>query len=170
MNTDPQAQWYIARGQTPVGPVPFATLQADARAGKLSPEDRVWTTGAPAWVRAASVPDLFATHSAGEPPPLPPTVEYAAPVAPDLGASPGMRMLIPVGRSGWAIAAGYAGLLSVLIIFAPFALIFGILAIREMRRDPNKHGMGRAVFGIVMGTIFTLGILIFVGYAILQEM
>ena len=27
----------------------------------------------------------------------------------DIGKNAGMRMLFPVGRSGWAIAAGYAG-------------------------------------------------------------
>jgi hypothetical protein len=78
----------------------------------------------------------------------------------DIGEDAGMRMLLPVGRSGWAIAAGYLGLFSVLCLPAPLALIFGILAIREMRRDPKKHGMGRAVFGIVMGSIGTIFLLI----------
>lgn len=70
-----------------------------------------------------------------------------------IGDDPGLRMLLPVGRSGWAIAAGYLGLVSVLCLPSPFALIAGILAVREMRRDPTKHGMGRAIFGIVMGGI-----------------
>jgi hypothetical protein len=78
---------------------------------------------------------------------------------PDLGDDPGIRMLLPVGRSGWAIAAGYLGLISVLCIPSPFALLAGILAIREMRRDPSKHGMGRAVFGIVMGSLGMIGLL-----------
>jgi hypothetical protein len=78
----------------------------------------------------------------------------------DLGDDPGMRMLLPVGRSGWAIAAGYLGLISVLCIPAPLALIAGILAIREMRRNPKQHGMGRAVFGIVMGGIGTIALVL----------
>jgi hypothetical protein len=65
-------------------------------------------------------------------------------------------MLLPVGRSPWAILAGYAGLVSVLLVFAPFALLFGILAVRDINRHPEKHGLGRAIFGIVMGVIFTL--------------
>src|SRR5437762_7452398 len=73
----------------------------------------------------------------------------------DIGQDAGMRMLLPVGLSGWAIASGYLGLISVLILPAPFALLTGILAVREMRRNPKKHGLGRAIFGIVMGTIFT---------------
>ena len=69
-------------------------------------------------------------------------------------------MLLPVGRSGWAIAAGYLGLISVLVIPAPFALLFGILAIMDIRKNPKKHGMGRAIFGIIMGTLVTIGFLI----------
>lgn len=73
-----------------------------------------------------------------------------------------MRMILPVGRSGTAIAAGYLGLFSVLLFFAPFALLFGILAVIDIKKHKEKHGMGRAIFGIVMGALFTL-VLIFTG-------
>lgn len=78
--------------------------------------------------------------------------------APDIGQDAGMRLLLPVGRSPLAIAAGYLGLFAVMCVPAPFALLAGILAAREIKRDPTgqKHGMGRAVFGIVMGGIFTV--------------
>jgi hypothetical protein len=72
-----------------------------------------------------------------------------------------MRLLLPVGRSGWAIAAGYLALFSVLLIPAPLALIAGILAIREIKRNPKKHGMGRAVFAIFMGLLGTIIIALF---------
>jgi Domain of unknown function (DUF4190) len=84
-----------------------------------------------------------------------PPVRYTPP---DLGADAGMRMLLPVGRSIWAIVAGYLGLISVLLVPAPFALLTGILAIRAMRRNPKLHGMGRAIFGIVMGSLGTIGL------------
>jgi hypothetical protein len=73
-----------------------------------------------------------------------------------------MRMIIPIDRSPLAIAAGYLGLVSVIYIFAPFALILGILAVRDIKKHPEKHGMGRAIFGIVMGAIFTVVLLIFI--------
>lgn len=78
----------------------------------------------------------------------------------DLGEDAVVRMMLPVGRSGWAIAAGYLGLVSPLMIFAPFALVTGILAVREIRRNPKLHGMGRAVFGVVMGGICSVGLVI----------
>ena len=69
------------------------------------------------------------------------------------------------GMSTLAIVAGYLGLIAVMCAPAPFALVVGILAAREIKRDPTgqKYGMGRAVFGIVMGGIFTvLGIVVLI--------
>jgi hypothetical protein len=42
-------------------------------------------------------------------------------------------------------------------VFAPFALLTGILAVADIRRHSDKHGMGRAIFGIVMGVLGTMG-------------
>ncbi len=76
---------------------------------------------------------------------------------------PLVRMLLPVGRSIWAIAAGYAGLFAVLIFPAPLAIVLGVLAIRDIKKHPKKHGMGRAVFGLVSGIICTIPWFIFIG-------
>jgi len=79
-----------------------------------------------------------------------------------IGDDAGMRLLIPVGRSGWAIAAGYLGLFSLILIPAPISAIISIVAIRDIRRSRGsakvKHGMGRAIFGLVMGILGTLAL------------
>ena len=80
---------------------------------------------------------------------------------PEMGEDPALRMLFPVGRSGWAIASGYLGLISVLCLPSPLALFTGIMALREMKRNPKKHGMGRAIFGLVMGSIGTILLALF---------
>ncbi|MDA7518031.1 DUF4190 domain-containing protein [Akkermansiaceae bacterium] len=76
-----------------------------------------------------------------------------------MGQDAGMRLLLPVGRSGWAIAAGYLGLFALVIFPAPLALIVSIIAIRDINKStlqgPLKHGMGRALFGLVTGVIGT---------------
>lgn len=167
-------EWYVARDGRAVGPYTMAQLQADARAGTLKQKDQVWREGLPAWVQAGGLVEIFspstppgATTNSGArsapatsapPPPLPPQpVGYATPQArpTDIGQDAGMRMLIPVGRSGWAIASGYLGLFSffplVALVTGPAAVLTGVLAIRQIKRDPNKHGMGRAVFGIITG-------------------
>ena len=80
-----------------------------------------------------------------------------------------MRMLLPVGRSVWAIVAGYLGLVSVLVFPAPLALVCGIFALLDIKKHPEKGGRGRAIFGIVMGCLFSLvfvlGVLLIVGEA-----
>ncbi|MCG3181042.1 MAG: hypothetical protein BIFFINMI_03410 [Phycisphaerae bacterium] len=98
-------------------------------------------------------------------PPLPAAEPiWVAPPPPlprDEGQDAGMRLLLPVGRSWVAIAAGYLGLFAILVIPAPLALAFGIWAVRHIKADPKRHGMGRAIFGIVMGSLFTAGALLF---------
>jgi hypothetical protein len=77
----------------------------------------------------------------------------------DIGENAGVRMLLPVGRSMWAIAAGYLGLFSVLFVPAPLALICGIMAIIDIKKHPDRHGMGRAIFGIVMSVLAPLAVI-----------
>ena len=86
----------------------------------------------------------------------PPLRSAHSAAAPGLADDAGMRLLMPIGRSVYAIAAGYLGLLSPLVLPAPFAVLCGFLAIRDMRLHPEKHGMGRAIFGIVMGGLVML--------------
>ncbi|HZL37906.1 MAG TPA: DUF4339 domain-containing protein [Tepidisphaeraceae bacterium] len=163
-------QWHYAQNNAQRGPVSIDHLKQMAASGQLRPADLVWQAGMAQWSPAGSVAGLFTG------PPLPPpmiapppvgvapaTIGYyaAAPVAwgpPNLGADAGMRMLLPVGRSGWAIAAGYLGLLSLLLVPAPFALICSIIAIVDMKRHPEKHGMGRVVFGLIMGSLGTIAL------------
>lgn len=98
------------------------------------------------------------------PPPLP--------VKPEMGDDFGTRLLLPMGRSGWAIAAGYLGLFSLIILPAPIALIVSLVAIRDIRKhrnDPHpKHGMGRAIFGLIMGVLGTGLIVFFLIKAVLE--
>lgn len=96
-------------------------------------------------------------YRAPTPPPMPPT--HPAPRAAD---DAGLRLLVPIGRSGLAIAAGYLGLISLVLIPAPIAIVVSILAIRDIRHSKStgkpKFGMGRAVFGLIMGTLGTLAL------------
>jgi uncharacterized protein DUF4190/uncharacterized protein DUF2510 len=66
-----------------------------------------------------------------------------------------VHWLLPVGRSGWAIAAGYAGLFAFLIFPAPIALGLGVTALFDLHRHPELGGRGRAIFGTVIGALGT---------------
>ena len=75
---------------------------------------------------------------------------------PSYSDDPVLGYIVPISTSIWAIFASYAALLSVIVFPAPLALILGIIALIDVRRHPEKKGMVRAIFAIVMGTIFTL--------------
>lgn len=63
-----------------------------------------------------------------------------------------------MNRSALSIVAGYVGLFSVLVVPAPFAVGFGWLALRDLRRHPEKRGRGRAWFAIVLGGLVLLAV------------
>lgn len=148
-------QFYYRHFDQQFGPVVREELMGLARSGKLYATDLVWAEGWPTWQEAHRVPGLF--EKAPPQPPRPPGMSPYATAPPQAaGDDLLMRMVLPVGRSPWAIAAGYLGLFSLLFLPAPFALLTGILAVRDIRRNPHKHGMGRAVFGIVMGGLVSL--------------
>ena len=138
--------WYVQVGGVQKGPFPEPELLARIADGRLLPEHAVWSAGMQQWVPAGQV-QPFAAAFAG--------IRTMTSAPARMGDDALLRAILPVGRSGWAIASGYLGLLSVLLIPAPFALATGIAAIVSIKRNPAKHGMGRAIFGIVMGALGT---------------
>jgi hypothetical protein len=94
--------------------------------------------------------------------PIQPAYPPGGPYPPSrpLEDEPGMRWLLPVGQSVWSIIAGYLGLFSVICFPAPLALLFGIIAVVHLRNNPRLSGWGRAIFGLVMGTIGTVFLVI----------
>lgn len=137
-------EWFVAVGGERLGPIPQAELLTLAREGRIKASDLVWHEGVAQWIPAGQATELAGVLG----PPIPPVIS-------PLGDDPVLRALLPVGRSLGAIVAGYMGLFSILVFPAPLALVLSILAIIELRPNPRKHGMGRAVFGLVMGALGT---------------
>ena len=162
------SDWYYVHNGQRQGPIATEALRELIASGKVGAADPVWSAPMGSWMAAGQVTELWPA-GVSQPPPLPQAplpIAYAGPApygyARPLGEDAGMRMLLPVGRSGWAIAAGYLGLFSVLLVPAPLAILCAILAFREMKRNPAKHGMGRAIFGLLMGILGTLGLVFMV--------
>ena len=80
--------------------------------------------------------------------------------------SEGSFRLTPSDQSGWAVAGSCFGFFSLVLgIFAPLALIFGLIALFDIRRAERAGrelgGRGRAIFAIVtsvVGPLITLGL------------
>jgi hypothetical protein len=160
-------RWHYTKNGTQQSPVTEAELRQLAISGQLRPGDMVWCEGMAQWGPAANVRGLFPAGTLPPAMPAAPISYYAhAPGSSrpgDIGQDAGMRILLPVGRSGWAIAAGYLGLFSFVILPAPLALIISIIAMVDMKKHPEKHGMGRAIFGLIMGILGTILLLIVLG-------
>jgi hypothetical protein len=96
--------------------------------------------------------------------PAPPSPFLSAARAPQrpagAGDDPSMRYILPIGRSGLAIIAGYLGLLSLFLPIGPFAIVAGVLALRDIKAHPEKLGRGRAIFALVAGGIATALLLV----------
>lgn len=52
--------------------------------------------------------------------------------------------------------------MSVLCVFAPFALVTGVFGLRELQRRPDLMGRDRAWFGVMMGAVFTVLLVVMV--------
>lgn len=78
-----------------------------------------------------------------------------------LSDNPGMRLVLPIGCTGWAIASGYCGLCSFIpflgILLALLSILFGILAINVIRHNPHKHGIARIVIGWIVASLSLIG-------------
>jgi hypothetical protein len=115
-----------------------------AKIGRVKADTLVWRPGMAEWLAAINVPEVAAFMT------LPPPGTARASV------DPALKFVLPIGRSVWAIAAGYLALFSLALPFGPFALVCGLMGLREIRRNPGLGGRGRAWFGIVLGTLNTL--------------
>jgi len=164
--------YQISRGGKPVGTFELVQLRQMYDSGVLLPTDHAWTEGMKEW---QTLSGLFPSMN---PPSLPPRAPALSPAQPAFQPpQPGFQptqptapnaflaLIVPIGRSAWAIFAGYLGLISILILPAPFAILCGVLAIKDINKNPHKLGLVRAWFGILSGSFCLLGLLIMVIFA-----
>ncbi len=140
--------WFYRVGGSQLGPVPMLELQRLMSSGQIGPAIAVWREGMPDWMPAAQV-------LVGQMPGMLPNEN-------------GLQFLVPTGRtSKTSMAAGYLGLFGLLFFpMGPAALVLGIVGVRDLKKHPEKNGWGRAITGIVLGGLITLGILFWIGVVI----
>ena len=73
---------------------------------------------------------------------------------PPPGWSPGVQHYVQQGRtSGLAIASMVLGIVWVYWIGSILAVIFGHVALSQIKKDPNVRGRGMAIAGLVLGYV-----------------
>ena len=81
------AEWWVAIGEQPVGPVGVEVLQHHWDQGEIGPESLVWYSGLPEWAPISSVPELH-SHLGGGTPVAPPAAASIPPSAPPPAPAP----------------------------------------------------------------------------------
>lgn len=76
---------------------------------------------------------------------------------PEPHIDPGLKLLVPIGTSPTAIAAGYLGLFSLFCgLLGPIAIVVGIVGLRQGKKHPESAGTARCIVGIALGAVSTL--------------
>jgi uncharacterized protein DUF4339 len=128
--------WYYENNGERRGPLTLEQMQTLVKAGGIRRDTRVWRPGA-AETDLTRAGDFLGELS----------------VVPN---DDGLRHVLPVGRSGWAIAAGYLGLFSIFPIVSFAGLAVSIIAARDLKRHPEKLGWGRVITGLILSSLFSL--------------
>ena len=97
----------------------------------------------------------------------PPPTQPVAPLSPDTEKALGY--IVPINCSGWAIAAGYLALFNIILLplSGPLSIVFGILGLRAIRKNPKLRGRVRCWFAIISSAalILLIGVLILLAVA-----
>ena len=152
-----EIDWYYARGDVQMGPVPQAALRQLIATAAIGPGDLVWREGFAAWRPAGEIVELF--------PPQPPYRSANPPAAPSLSAMPPAYPVapMPVGYSSMAYPVshptgqsynGFAIAGFVLSLTFPLlGLIFSWIALNGMKKSGNIEGKGLATAGMIISSI-----------------
>jgi hypothetical protein len=96
--------------------------------------------------------------------PAPRPAAYTRPAARPAASALQGWVFVPAGWSGWAVASGYLALLSILGYPAIASVIVSLIALFDLRRHPEKRGQRRAWFGLVMGALGTVAVVLIVRF------
>ncbi|MGZ3440169.1 MAG: DUF4339 domain-containing protein [Polyangia bacterium] len=122
--------WYYEADGERRGPLSAEQMKVLVKAGAIRRQTRVWRPG-------ANEADLT---RAGD---------FLAELA-TVPTDDHLVNVLPVGRSGWAIAAGYLGLLSLMPFVCYAGVIVSAIAAWHLKRNPKKLGWGRVITGFVI--------------------
>ncbi len=124
--------WFYEADGERRGPFTLEQMQGLVTAGGVRRQTRVWRPGA----------DETALTRAGDF-----LAELSTTPKDDAAA---LAYVLPIGRSGWAIAAGYVGLFSLIPVISYIGVAVSAIAAWHLRRNPEKRGWGRVITGFVI--------------------
>ena len=142
---EPEASWFIARGDSHQGPMTRTDVQRMINSGELGPSSLVWKQGMPVWAPASQVPEFGFEAAAAA------TGAAAGPALQAAAANP--YGVVP-RTSALAIASLVLGLMWLCGIGSLLATIFGAVALSQISRSGGAvAGKGLAVAGLILGIL-----------------
>jgi hypothetical protein len=129
---------FVQRNSQKLGPYSIAELRSQLASGALSLKDYVWWTGQTDWVPLVGSAVLA------------PGFEDPDPAMKKKGNE-------PTGVSPFSIAALVAGVMVPMSFFTSIpAIIFGVCALDDLRKNKRRTGKRMAVIGLALGVLSTL--------------
>lgn len=152
---------YVTIDSKKYGPYTKSELRKYIQEDRVTNKSQIWFEGLAGWTPISQVSEFASYLLPG----------WTGPAFdgkyPEAKAGAALGLLAPIGRSGYAVAAGYFGLFSVVPFCGVAAIICSLLGFRDLKRHPTKRGMGRLIFGLVTGLAGTAfyGYALYVGFA-----
>lgn len=155
--------WFYSKDGQQLGPVAFSEIQRLLSEGQITEESMVWQQGTPNWVKLSTV---LTTPAAPSAPALP--VEPVIPAATVAGNA--IPAPVAAGKTnGFAITSLVLSILGLIcctsLLFNILAVVFGHLALSQIKKNPNQGGKNLATAGLIIGYIgLVLGIIVAIAY------
>ncbi len=125
----PGEEWFYTHAGAELGPVPVGELKRLIGLGQVVAEDHVWTEGMDYWQRVRDVPEL---------------ARQLTPAAQPISGAPRTAPM--------AVASFILGLLGCTLIGSVLAIVFGHIALSQIRQSQGKlGGKGLAITGLILG-------------------
>ncbi len=140
----------IGADQKEYGPITADQLRQWIVEGRINANTKVQAEGAGTWKCVSELPEFAASFPASAP---------SAPVTPTPIAMPPVAAK-PNQMAVWAMVTGIISLICCQI-FSPVSIVLGIVALSQIKQNPQQTGSGFAITGIVLGILSLILIVIF---------
>ena len=134
----------IGADQKEYGPITLDQIRRWIAEGRINAQTKVQPEGAAEWKTLAEVPELAVLLPIRPPLPAPIIMTPAA-------AAPANNTL-----AVWSLVTGIASFVCCCGILGPIAIVLGIIALSQIKENPNQGGKGMAIAGLVLGCIHLL--------------
>jgi len=132
----------IGADQKEYGPISVEQIRQWIAEGRINGQTKIQPEGVAEWKTVAEVPELAV---------LLPIRPAPAPIIMAPPAAPANNTL-----AVWSLVTGIGSFVCCCGILGPVSIVLGIIALSQIKNNPNQGGRGMAIAGLVLGCIHLL--------------